>query len=54
MCIECLQLVLRVVFFEVTDLVMNTVGAGVGAGLAAGMRGMGGKRSSSERKGGWK
>lgn len=26
LCIECLQLVLHVGFFEVTDLVMNTVG----------------------------
>lgn len=25
-CIECLQLVLKVGFFELTDLVMNTVG----------------------------
>ena len=35
LCIECLQLVLHVGFFEVTDLVMNTVGGGVG-GLVAG------------------
>lgn len=35
LCIECLQLVLKVGFFEVTDLVMNTVGGGVG-GLVAG------------------
>ncbi len=49
MCIECLQLVLRLVFFEVTDLVMNTVGAGVGAGLAAGVRGVGGKRGKEGR-----
>lgn len=35
LCIESLQLVLRVGFFELTDLVMNTVGAGVGAGMAA-------------------
>ena len=33
LCIECLQLVLRVGWFEVTDLVMNTVGAGVGGSL---------------------
>lgn len=32
--IECLQLLLRVGFFELTDLVMNTLGAFVGAGLA--------------------
>lgn len=31
LCIECLQLVLRVGFFEVTDLVLNTFGAFVGA-----------------------
>ena len=34
LCIECLQLVLHVGFFEVTDLVMNSVGGGVGAGLS--------------------
>lgn len=34
LCIECLQLVLHVGFFEVTDLVMNTLGAFVGAGGA--------------------
>lgn len=34
LCIECLQLVLRVGFFEVTDLVMNTLGGGVGAEVA--------------------
>lgn len=33
--IECLQLILHVGFFELTDLVMNTVGAFVGASLAA-------------------
>ena len=33
-CIECLQLVLRVGFFEVTDLVMNTAGSFLGASLA--------------------
>ena len=32
--IECLQLVLHVGFFELTDLVLNTVGGGVGAGVA--------------------
>ena len=32
--IECLQLVLKVGFFEVTDLVMNTVGAIIGVGVA--------------------
>ena len=35
LCIECLQLVLKVGYFEVTDLVMNTVGGGV-VGLVAG------------------
>ena len=34
LCIECLQLVLKVGFFEVTDLVLNTVGGGVGAGVS--------------------
>ena len=35
LCIECLQLFLRVGFFEVMDLVLNTVGAFVGAVLSA-------------------
>lgn len=34
LCIECLQLILQVGYFELTDLVMNTVGAFVGAGLS--------------------
>ena len=34
LCIECLQLIMHVGFFELTDLVMNTVGAFVGAGVA--------------------
>ena len=34
LCIECLQLLLRVGFFELTDLVMNTLGSFIGAGLA--------------------
>lgn len=34
LCIECLQLVLRVGFFELMDLVMNTLGAFIGATLA--------------------
>ena len=34
LCIECLQLILRVGLFELTDLVMHTVGAFLGAGLA--------------------
>lgn len=31
LCIECLQRLLHVGFFELTDLVMNTLGAFVGA-----------------------
>ena len=38
LCIECLQLVLHVGFFEVTDLVMNTVGGGVGGVMSVGVR----------------
>ena len=38
MCIECLQLVLKVGYFEVMDLVLNTVGAFVGAGVAVWIR----------------
>ena len=34
--IECLQLLLHVGFFELTDLVMNTVGAVVGGGSECG------------------
>ncbi len=34
LCTECLQLVLHVGFFELTDLVMNTVGGFIGAGTA--------------------
>ena len=33
LCIECIQLVLRVGIFEVTDLVLNTLGAFVGGSL---------------------
>lgn len=36
--IECLQLLLHVGFFEVTDLLMNTLGAFVGAGVSVGVR----------------
>lgn len=36
--IECLQLLLHVGFFELTDLVMNTVGAFVGALISVGVR----------------
>ena len=35
--IECLQLLLHVGFFELTDLVMNTVGAFVGALISVGV-----------------
>ena len=38
LCIECLQLVLHVGFFEVTDLVMNTVGGVLGAWISMGFR----------------
>ena len=38
LCIEFLQLVFRVGIFEVTDLLMNTLGAFVGAGVAVGVR----------------
>ena len=38
LCIECLQLVLKVGFFEVTDLVMNTLGGFVGALMSVGVR----------------
>lgn len=44
--IECLQLLLHVGFFELTDLVMNTVGAIVGALVSAGVRkGVAGRKS---------
>lgn len=35
---ECLQLILHVGYFELTDLVMNTVGTFVGAGMSVGVR----------------
>jgi len=38
--IECLQMVFRVGIFEVTDLVLNTLGAAVGAALAMAGRGV--------------
>ena len=44
LCIECLQLMLRVGFFELTDLVMNTLGAFVGAGVSVGVRKVVGER----------
>lgn len=40
LCIECIQLVFRVGFFEVTDLVLNCVGAGIGGGLVLGIHGL--------------
>lgn len=45
LCIECLQLILKVGFFEVTDLGMNTVGGFVGALISAGLRKVVGERS---------
>ena len=39
LCIECLQLVSLVGWFELTDLVMNTVGAAIGAGVSVLWRG---------------
>ena len=44
LCIECLQLVLHVGFFEVTDLVMNTLGGFVGALISVGLRKVMGER----------
>ena len=38
LCIECLQLILRVGFFELTDLVLNTVGGLIGVLMSAGVR----------------
>ena len=38
LCIECLQLILHVGYFELMDLVMNTLGAFVGAGISVGGR----------------
>lgn len=34
LCIEALQLLLQVGYFEMTDLIMNTVGAFIGAGVS--------------------
>ena len=34
LCVECLQLVLHVGFFELTDLVLNTLGAFIGVSFA--------------------
>ena len=46
--IESLQWIFRVGFFEVTDLVLNTLGALVGAAIATGVRALirGMKKSS--------
>ena len=44
LCIECLQLILHVGVFEITDLVMNTLGAFVGALISAGLRKVVGER----------
>ena len=45
LCIECLQLLLRVGFFELTDLVMNTLGAFVGVLISTGLRKVVGERT---------
>jgi glycopeptide antibiotics resistance protein len=44
LCIECLQLALHVGFFELTDLVLNTVGGGFGAWVSMGVRKVVGER----------
>ena len=44
LCMDCLQQVLYVGFFELTDLVMNTLGAFVGALISAGLRKVVGER----------
>ena len=46
LCIECLQLVLKVGFFEVMDLGMNTVGGVVGGLLSVGVKKVVGARKS--------
>ncbi len=43
--IECLQLVLKVGYFEVMDLVLNSVGGFVGALISVGLRKVVGERS---------
>ena len=45
LCIESLQVILRVGFFELTDLVMNTAGGFVGALMSVGVRKVVGERS---------
>lgn len=44
LCIECLQLVLKVGYFELMDLVLNTLGGFVGALISAGLRKVVGER----------
>lgn len=46
--IECLQLVLKVGFFEVMDLGMNTLGGFVGAMMSMGVRKVVGRESACE------
>lgn len=48
LCIELLQLLLHVGFFELTDLVMNTVGGFVGALISVGVRKVMGERRGWE------
>ena len=45
LCIESLQLLLHVGFFELTDLVMNTLGGFVGALISVGLRKVVGEKS---------
>lgn len=45
LCIESLQWILRVGMFELTDMVLNTLGAVIGAALALGIRGFTRKRN---------
>lgn len=40
LCIEFIQLVFRVGIFEVTDLMLNCVGAGIGGGVVLGIHGL--------------
>ena len=44
LCIESLQLILRLGVFEITDLVLNTLGGIVGALMSAGVRKVVGER----------
>lgn len=45
LCIECLQLIFRLGVFEITDLVLNTLGGFVGALMSVGVRKVVGERS---------